>query len=678
MRLTRFPTLRIVVFAVVCAVPLALLTYLTISLSERAVVREVEARVETTATVTAVMIQQRLRALTGITVSYAERPVLIAALADGDPAKFQSTVVEGQLTELAEAQFGSGGAFLTDVNCRLTHSRPATPAIVGDDFSRRDWCKGVTASGSTYLSEAYRTALTGHPLVVAASVVVRGASGRPLGILTTLYTLDALRGFASQLAQAQGVQLTVTDARGTVLVGRPDADDDVLSAVTSLGGVGWTVTADVRKRDALAGVRDLRSTVMWIAGLLGLALLTGILALARTLHLRRRAEQKLVERDARTWAILEAASDAFVSMDGAGAITGWNGQARAIFGWTEAEALGRNLFETIVPHHRRARHERAFAGFMATGEGSILNQRIEVLALRRDGSEFPAEVAIWPVRSRGVWAFNAFVRDITVRKQAEADLKVARDEALAASHLKSEFLTNMSHELRTPMNGVLGMTSMLLETDLDAEQRDFTETVLVSGEALLAIVNDILDFSTIEADRLDVESVEFGLAGLVDDVVRLLRPTARAKGLELTCSLLPGLPAQVVGDPGRVRQVLINLVGNAVKFTEAGGIVVRVGADERPGGQILFEVSDTGDGVAADKLEAIFQPFVQADASTTRKYGGTGLGLSISRRLVALMGGDCGVRSSVGEGSTFWFTIDAAGVDPGSTLAAPPLVGAAS
>ncbi|MDP1804529.1 MAG: response regulator, partial [Acidimicrobiales bacterium] len=259
----------------------------------------------------------------------------------------------------------------------------------------------------------------------------------------------------------------------------------------------------------------------------------------------------------------------------------------------------------------------------------------------------------------GIAGWVGTLADVTAEAGAEAAMAAARDEATEASRLKSDFLANMSHEIRTPMNAIIGMTDLLLETALDTGQRDYAQTVRNSSEALLAILNDILDFSRIEAGRLLIEDIEFSLHNTVGDVVDLLAGPAQAKGLELTAIVESSVPAVIVGDPGRVRQVLTNLIGNAIKVTQAGEVVVRVTATDFGGAEAVlrFEVTDTGDGIPADKLAMIFQPFVQADTSTSRKYGGTGLGLSISGQLVALMGGDCGVSSTLGAGSEFWFTV---------------------
>src|SRR5262245_28184591 len=351
--------------------------------------------------------------------------------------------------------------------------------------------------------------------------------------------------------------------------------------------------------------------------------------------------------------IVEQSSEAIWTKDLAGVITSWNSGAAAMFGYPPAEAIGRalNVGESTV-EEEQARRQRLIAGEKFS---------YDTKAMTRSRTAIDIQVAVAPLLDDTNQCIGsiAVARDVTQHKRSEEALRLAREAAEAASHAKSSFLARMSHEIRTPMNGVLGMTELLLETGLSSTQRKYAETVQRSGQNLLGIINDLLDFSKIEAGKLELEHADMDLRQTIEDVVDLLAERAHVKGLELACSIPSGLPVHIKGDPLRLGQVLTNLVGNAIKFTEQGAVVIRVAALEDAMRRVTlrFEVSDTGVGISPEAQSRIFEEFSQADGSTTRKHGGSGLGLAISKQLVEMMGGNIHVESAVGTGSTFWFTV---------------------
>jgi PAS domain S-box-containing protein len=385
---------------------------------------------------------------------------------------------------------------------------------------------------------------------------------------------------------------------------------------------------------------------------------------ARDITERKRAEEALRASEARLGALLDAAPDASVIVDKAGRIARVNAQTERLFGYAREELLGRPV-ELLLPERFRRGHVRHRASYQAAPRARPMGMGLDLYARRKDGSEVPVEVSLSPLQTAEGTLVISAIRDITARKQAEQALERtnrqlarANEELARASRVKSAFLATMSHEIRTPMNGVIGMMDLLLDTTLTPEQHEYAETVRASGEALLTLLNDILDFSKIEAGRLDLEVTDCDVRRIVEDVVDLFAAQARDRGLELASLVYQDVPPVLRGDPGRLRQVLTNLIGNAIKFTEQGEVVVRATLAEQTDEAALvrFAVTDTGIGMTPEEQTQLFQPFSQADSSTTRKYGGTGLGLAISKRLVELMSGEIGVESALGQGSTFWFT----------------------
>jgi PAS domain S-box-containing protein len=351
--------------------------------------------------------------------------------------------------------------------------------------------------------------------------------------------------------------------------------------------------------------------------------------------------------------------EAAIYADHAGRITDWNPQAEKMLGWTQEEAVGQLVTELIIPPTLARYYQDALEECTGPGSHPIFNKLIEIDLMHRDGHQVPTELSISPIPIEDTVNFWLMPRDISERKQMGAELSRAHDQAMESSRLKSEFVANISHEIRTPLNAIIGMSEILSRRKLPEETHDLTATIHESADVLLNIVNDILDYSKIEAGKLTIEATEVDVVSLVEGAVELVAARAREKGLSLASYIGPEVPRIVRGDPGRIRQVLLNLLTNAIKFTEAGEVVVSASLKRMDDSiaYVEFFVRDTGIGMDEQALRNLFQPFTQADGSVTRKHGGTGLGLTISKRMVELMHGKMQVQSIPGEGSTFWFEL---------------------
>ena len=356
--------------------------------------------------------------------------------------------------------------------------------------------------------------------------------------------------------------------------------------------------------------------------------------------------------------ITESMQDAIIIVNEKEQISLVNSAACMMFGYTNDEMLAGKLHDLIVPERYLNSFIKGYQAFVTTGKGLVVGRTIEIEAVRKNGRLFPVEVSISATELDGRWHAIGIIRDISERRDAERKIIEASEAAQNASRTKSEFLANMSHEIRTPLNSILGTTDLMAETDMNAEQKKHIELMRSSGRSLLTLVNNILDISRIEAGRVVLESIPFNIRDTFSKVIDTFVLRAEKKNLKLSCEIADDVPVYLRGDPNRLMQIIINLLGNSIKFTESGTIRVLVGNSDISKDKVVikFDVVDSGIGIPPAKLESIFNSFTQADTSITRKFGGTGLGLTISKELVHLMNGEISVASQPGRGSTFSFT----------------------
>jgi PAS domain S-box-containing protein len=568
-----------------------------------------------------------------------------------------------ELTRIGWVQQGGGGV--------TVFRKPAMPGSTVD-VEARDIAVSLA-------EEAFKPTASGS--VVASIVLDNGVPGLLLGLAGSssaplfLATLDPARHLLRSLQESGELKnLAVTiDAQEIVGGGRvpPGSNVDVGVFETTIVGLPWTfrVIRAVRARSYLPDLLLLGGTLI-------------ACFVATSVYLWQTNGARVIElanTEARLQGVFDAATQvSIIATDTNGIIRVFNAGAERMLQHHAHELVGvrtpalvHDPAEVLERSRELSREKgrliEGFDVFVEDAREHPFDER-EWTYIRKDGSKLDVNLVITAVRNANsvIQGYLGIGTDITARKRLEAEIRLhsqqlAEQTRLAenANRAKSEFLATMSHEIRTPMNGVVGMTDLLLHTELSEQQRGYAELVSKSADSLLTVINDILDFSKIESGKMDLETINFVLRTALEEVVDLLAEPAQAKGLEIACLIHHDLPVMVRGDPGRLRQILTNLLGNAIKFTQTGEVVLRarVAGDAVDAVTIRFEIADTGIGISADGLSRLFQSFSQTDASTTRQYGGTGLGLAISKRLAELMGGAIGVESEPGKGSTFWFTV---------------------
>ncbi len=464
----------------------------------------------------------------------------------------------------------------------------------------------------------------------------------------------------NRITRANATELSLLGYSLEEMTGRPVTD--FMIAEVSGPTLPLPVTADTRAESVERTFR--RKDGRRVPVLMRQKLMTdsngvvcGMRATLQDISALKRKEQELRDAEEKYRSIFENAIEGIFQTTPEGSYMSVNPALATIYGYESPDDLMRRITHIAKQLYVRPGRRAEFAAIMHE-KGSVTDFESQIY--RADGSVIWISERARTVRDLDgkLLYYEGTVEDVTARKEAQDAVKNARDVALESARLKSEFLANMSHEIRTPMNGIIGMTGLLLDTEMTPKQRDFAQTIAGSSDALLTIINDILDFSKIEAGMLVFEEIDFQLGSVVEGAVELLAARAATKNIELASLVYNDVPTGLRGDPGRLRQVLTNLIGNAVKFTEQGEVVVRANCQETGDSHamIRFTVTDTGIGISPEAQERLFQAFVQADGSTTRRFGGTGLGLAICKQLVQRMGGEIGVTSQPGKGSTFWFT----------------------
>jgi PAS domain S-box-containing protein len=624
-----------------------------------------------------------------VVATVANDPVLVRTL--GRHPEFVQKVLAGNATvsppmESALSPTGGADSVRGGAGVMFVASpvRDAAGAVIGAlvlrlrpelhvDAELRDHRFGRSGDAYAFNRDGVAVTSTRFDAELTRFGLLRGGRGATLRLSLRDPGGDITTGYRSPVGRDS---LPLTHAVAAAVAGEAGVDVDGYRDYRGVSVVGaWTwveslsigAVFEMDEDEAMELATTLRG-VYYALGvgiiLFNLAAWRGLVSARRLRQQRKQAEENAHAREETLKAIVESSPNSLLILDEHGVVTRVNAAAIRNFRQTQQGLVGASiatLIKTDVPWQGDVR------GFL---QGDLGNAK----GHRGDGSEFSVDVRWSEFTLHQVRAFTVIAIDITARKVAEEALVAAKEQAEAAARAKSEFLATMSHEIRTPMNGVLGMTNLLGDTPLTAEQRQFVDATKHSAQLLMSVINDILDFSKVEAGKMSIEPIPFDLQVAVAEVAELLTPRTIEKNIELVVRYAPNVPRRVIGDAGRVRQVLLNLAGNAIKFTEKGHVLITVDGERRDANLFAFriEVSDTGIGIPPTKIDGLFTAFTQADASTTRRFGGTGLGLSISKRIVELMGGQIGAESSGdGTGSSFWFAVDLP-EDKSPILEAPP------
>jgi len=480
--------------------------------------------------------------------------------------------------------------------------------------------------------------------VESAPAMTAALQQRTWDLVIADYSLPQFSGTAAlELLKSTGLDIPFIIISGSI-------GDDVAVSVMKSGAHDYMMKSNV-KRLVPSVERELRD--------------------AEVRRQRRRAEEALRDSEARKAAIFESTLDSIISIDHAGHIIEFNPQAERTFHYNRDEVLGRPMAELIIPPSLRERHHHALARYLATGEGSIVGKRIEITAMRSDGTEFPVELSLASISTKARPMFTAYIRDLTEQKKQEEIRERSREleeqnlRIQEANRLKSEFLANMSHELRTPLNAVIGFAEIMVDGragPLNPDQKEYLSDILTSGQHLLQLINDVLDLAKIEAGKMELELETFSVKKVIDEVCSLMRPTASKRKIMIRTEVSAYNDA-VTLDQRKFKQILYNLLSNAVKFSHDNG-VVQVVLDLDSNQKLELQVKDSGIGIKNEDLPRIFREFEQLDSGATRQFPGTGLGLALTKRIVELHEGSITVHSEFGKGSTFTITIPPLLVNP--------------